>query len=219
MEYCDNDFHADMPKKFICLSQNCKSSALICQSCILTGHSDHRVIKLSTFEKQTRKIFTETKESLPKLIISLNYQMEMCKEIEETTEKLKMFIRNVEDKIFQEKTSLENRLNEVSKLNSEISGFDDDFFEFCGNNKEKKQEIQIKELMDRVNKIRDKLLISGNSELTINIPALNETIDSLFFSKALDIFKNFNSEIQAHLHSNNMIRNPTNKNRPKYVKI
>ena len=73
--------------------------------------------------------------------------------------------------------------------------------------------------MDRVNKIRDKLLISGNSELTINIPALNETIDSLFFSKALDIFKNFNSEIQAHLHSNNMIRNPTNKNRPKYVKI
>jgi len=208
---CHRESHEEFERKFICLADSCKFSEVLCESCVFSDHSDHRISKFVNFVKKTPQMFAETIENLAKLTISLNKQLDLCKEIEETCENLKKFIKNIEEKAQKEMKLLEIRLNEVMKSQDELSCFNADFFEFF------LKQITNEEINDKISQIRTKLVISGNSDFSLKVPSFPNMNENPFFLKILECFKQFQTSAKS-VYSNDLIIESPFNNLVKYVK-
>ena len=161
---CSQINHKESTKKFICLSKSCQISEPLCQFCVINSHSNHRIISFRAFAKKTPQLFSETLKELLSLINSLKKQQVICDELEEICHNVMIFIKMIEGKINEKKKSIEFGLSQGEKLYQEIGTFNKDFFESFGLNKNNSNEI----ISVKINEIRKKLIIEGDSALKLN---------------------------------------------------
>lgn len=175
-----HESHLALNNIFLCLAESCRNSDFLCEECVFSEHSDHRVIGFSGFAKRTPKMFAETRESLGKMQAELKKRIDQCCSIQNLCAETKKFIKMIEKRISQEKKVLDQKLSETEASMNEIIAFTPDFFEFLT---EPEIFTPSEENLKRVSQIRSRLRLSSSFQPELSAVVPDVPAENVFFSE------------------------------------